>query len=163
MGLNKEEFRHFMLDSHKSAGKVLLSKKALQKCTVQVQKKTPLHLLQHAAFITWTDLHGEGIGRSHGRQECLYLRRAASAAAARKGEGSKCNSLCRHSLGRRQRFESPGASSGEEMGAEAAKLSNGPTLPPTPQPTRWETDITWAGNGCISRGVGRAFIWCESA
>lgn len=44
MGVNKEDFRHFMLDSHKSVGQVLLSKESLEKCSVWVQEKILLCL-----------------------------------------------------------------------------------------------------------------------
>lgn len=35
---------------------------------------------------------------------------------------------------------------------------------PWSHPTAWwESSITWAGNGCILRGLGQDFICCESA
>lgn len=44
MAVNKEDFRHFMLDSHISVGRVLLFKQSLEKRTVCLHEKTLLCL-----------------------------------------------------------------------------------------------------------------------
>ena len=163
MGPNKEDFRHFMLDSHESVSKVLLSKKSLRKCTVWVKKKTSLCLSAvHSIYCP------ESPWRRGHRQERRQPRvpvpphpwQHQQLLSAKEKAASEIPFVDRPRA--KAAFESLSASSRDGMGAEAAMLSNAPTLYPTPQLARWESSITWAGNGCIPRGVGQAFIWCES-
>lgn len=158
----KEDFRHFMLDSHESLVKVTLSKKSLQTCTVCAQKKTLLCFVCH----TWhllprqSPVERSPTGVPAAKRACGSTPMAASAAVVCWREGGKWNSLCRHSQGAKAAFWVSAClqqRGNGGRGCHAEQWSH-----PTPQMARWEIGVMWAGNGCIPRGVGQAFICCES-
>lgn len=87
MGVNKEDFRHFTLDSHKSVGKVLLSKQPLEKCSVWIQEKTLLCLSAGCGIYCQAghcQTRGKGSIWGCG---CLHSREAMGAEAALENHG----------------------------------------------------------------------------
>lgn len=91
MGLNKEDFRHSMLDSHRPVGKVLLSKKSLQKLHRMGAEKDPAVLLRSTWHLWRRQCPAERASahRRARRARASAAPVAASAAAACKGEGGK--------------------------------------------------------------------------
>lgn len=76
MGLNKEDFRHFMLDSHKYVGKGLLPKRPPAKVHLYgCRKRSCYACLQHMAFIS---------------QIAPLMSRASAGATAAKRTSTKC-------------------------------------------------------------------------
>ena len=146
MDLNKEDFRQFMLDSHES----VQSKKSLQKRTVRVQKKD-LSAVRGPCYPGSPP--GSGIGR---RKAAKHARLPAKEKAASEIP------FVDTAPGQRQRRSLRVPPAEREQGQRLPWGAMVPPYPPTPQPARWESSLTWAGNGCSPRGVGQAFIWCES-
>lgn len=159
----KEDFRHFMLDSHESLGEETLSKSPCKRALYVCRKRPYFDCPPYMVFMAQTVPGGEVTSRSDSSRACLWLRTHGSiSSCCLLRRGGKWNSLCRHSQGVKAVFWVSGCllqRGNGGRGCHAEQWSH-----PTPYPTDGQVGnrVMWAGNGCIPRGVGQAFICCES-